>query len=176
MFCVGDTVIYGTQGVCRISAIEENDFGGDSVEYYVLRPVYDVNSTVFVPVKNEKLVGKMRAVLSPEEIIGMIRSMPDEETIWIEDETERKQTYQEIIREGDRRKLVRLIKTLHFHGLEQQKKGRRLHQSDESALKQAEELLYNEFALVLKIRPEEVVPFITRQIDIEPPGQAVNDG
>lgn len=165
MCCIGDTVVYGTQGVCRISAIEENDLGGQTVEYYVLKPVFDQNSTVYVPVNNQKLVSKMRGVMNENEIYEMIRSMPEEKTIWIEDEGERKQAYQEIIDLGDRKKLVQLIKTLYEHQLEQQKHKRRLHISDETALKQAESLIFQEFAAVLSIKPEEVVPFISAQIN-----------
>lgn len=171
MYHAGDTVVYGAQGVCTITSIEENDISGSSMEYYVLKPVYDANATIFVPVKNETLVGQMRQVLSAEEIYALIRSMPDEQTIWLEDEDERKKTYQEIIRRGDRKELVQLIKTLHFHQQKQQQKGKRLHQADETALKQAEQLLYHEFALVLHIKPEEVVPFIISNVTPHPISQ-----
>ncbi len=166
MFCVGDTVIYGTQGVCKIVGTEENDLSGDTMEYYVLRPVYDENSTVFVPMGNKALLERMRSVLSAEEIYAMIKNMPEQETIWIDDDNDRKTAYQEIINRGNREELVRLIKTLHMHKLEQQQKGRKLHISDEGFLKQAETLLYNEFAIVLNIKPNEVVPFITQQIEL----------
>lgn len=164
MYHAGDTVVYGTQGVCTITSIEENDISGSTMEYYVLKPVYDQNATIFVPVKNETLVGQMKAVLSAEEIYALIRSMPNEQTIWVEDEDERKRTYQEIIRRGDRKELIRLIKTLYFHQQSQHQKGKRLHQADEAALKQAEQLLYHEFALVLHLKPEEVIPFIIQQL------------
>lgn len=39
--------------------------------------------------------------------------------------------------------------------------------SDERFLKEAEKMLYDEFALVLNIREDEVLPFIMKQIDIE---------
>lgn len=165
MFCVGDTVIYGTQGVCRIVGTEENDLGGDIVEYYVLKPVCDENSTVFVPMENKTLLGRMRSVLSEEEIYALIKNIPEQKTIWIDDENKRKTEYQAIINRGDRKDLISLIKTLYGHRLEQQKKGRKLHMTDESFLKQAESLLYSEFALVLNIQSSEVLPFITEQIE-----------
>lgn len=167
MYCVGDTVLYGSQGVCRIVGTDEKKIGGNKIEYFVLKPVYDENSTVFVPSSNDNLMSKMRSVLSAEAIYQMIKAMPDEDTIWIDDENERKQKYQKIISEGDRKKLVQLIKTLHLHKVSQQKKGRKLHQCDEGMLKQAEKLLYDEFALVLKIKPDEVLPFIMEQIEVE---------
>lgn len=39
--------------------------------------------------------------------------------------------------------------------------------SDEHFFKEAERILYEEFALVLKIRPEQVLPFILEQIGID---------
>lgn len=167
MFCVGDTVLYGSQGVCRIVGTDEKKLGGTKVEYFVLKPVYDENSTLFVPSTNTNLISKMRNVLSAQQIYDMIKTMPDENTIWIEDENERKQKYQQIVIEGNRQKLVQIIKTLHLHQISQEEKGKKLHQADENILKQAEKLLYNEFALVLNIQPDEVLPFITEQIKIE---------
>ena len=37
--------------------------------------------------------------------------------------------------------------------------------SDERFLKDAERLLYDEFALVLRIKPDQVLPFILKQIN-----------
>ena len=64
----------------------------------------------------------------------MIKEMPDEDTIWIDDDNERKQKYQQIIIEGNRHKLIQLIKTLHIHEISQQEKGRKLHIGDEIIL------------------------------------------
>ncbi len=167
MYSTGDTVVYGTQGVCRIEGTQTKRIRGEYVEYLVLRPVYDQNSTVFVPKKNEKLMTKMRDVLSAEEIYNIIQELPEKDPIWIEDDNIRKSKYQEMIDEGNRRKIMLIIKTLYRHRIEQEEKGRRLHQADEFILKQAEKLLHDEFALVLEIKPEEVVPFIMKQIDVQ---------
>ncbi len=167
MFTAGDTVVYGTQGVCKIEGTQTKKVSGNYVSYLVLRPVYDPNSTVFVPKDNEKLMSKMREVLSADEIRQMIRELPEQDAIWIEDDNLRKARFQEMIDSGDRRQIMLIIKTLYHHRLEQEAKGRRLHQSDEYILNQAEKLLHNEFALVLNIQPEEVVPFIMEQIEVE---------
>ena len=55
MYNVNDAVVYSSYGVCVISAIEERDFSGESVEYYVLRPVSDNKNTFYVPTSNEDL-------------------------------------------------------------------------------------------------------------------------
>ena len=42
-----------------------------------------------------------------------------------------------------------------------------MHTIDRYFMKEAEKKLHEEFAYVLNIKPEEVIPFITEQINIE---------
>lgn len=165
MFCVGDTVLYGSQGVCKIIGKDKREFAEHDREYLILQPFYDKNSSILVPSENQELISKIKPVLSAEEIKEVIQSMPEEDTIWIEDENLRKQKYQDIIHEADRKKLIQLIKTLYLHQISQKKKGRKLHQCDENFLKQAEKILYSEFAVVLQIKPEEVSDFIQKELE-----------
>ncbi len=167
MYHVNDIVLYGMQGVCTIEEISEMCFGKNSDEYYVLRPVYDDKSTIFVPMHNESLTGKMRAVLSAQEIFELINAMPDEDQIWIENDAERKEEYKSILVNGTRDELIKLIKTLYLRKQELKQKGKKLHVADEHFLKEAEKLLYEEFAHVLKIKREQVLPFIMKQIQVE---------
>ena len=73
MFAVGSFVVYRAEGVCRISDIKAESFGviGSKENYYILTPLNDEKSTVFVPVANETLVGMMRPLLSAEEITAL---------------------------------------------------------------------------------------------------------
>ena len=164
MFSVGDYVIYDTNGVCKISGTEENDLGGDTVEYFVLEPVYDANSTFFVPKNNSALMNKMRSLLTDEEINDILDSVPEYDPVWIDDDNERKQRYHEILNQGDRIELAGLIKALYIHRSIQQKKGKKLHQSDEIFLKQAEKQLYTEFSLVLGLEPGEVEKLMINKV------------
>lgn len=109
----------------------------------------------------------MRKVLSPEEIYHIVKEMPDENLIWIEDENCGLKEYKEILLKGEHREIIKLIKTLYLHKQEQLKIGKNLHKVDERFLKDAEKLLYDEFAYVLKIKPEQVLPFIQEQIHVE---------
>ena len=45
----GQTVLYGTEGICTIEAIETLRIGGKRSKYYVLRPVYRTRATIYVP-------------------------------------------------------------------------------------------------------------------------------
>lgn len=165
MYQVGSTVIYKNDGVCKITEIIVRTFREKEIEYYVLNPVHNQNAEILVPKNNSDLIGKMRKVLTKDEIIQIIEAMPNEEEIWISNETDRKEKYREILTSGDRSELVRLIKTLYIHKQNQKQCGRKLHLADEKILRDAEKMLYDEFAYVLEIEPEEVLGYITSKLN-----------
>lgn len=164
MFKKNDVVSYGTTGACIITGITEKKFADFSMEYYELKPVYHDTSTIYVPVNNEKLTAKMRKILSSDEVHELIRSMPDEEEICISDNFERKNTYRDIINSGNPKDIIRVIKTLKRIKLEKETSGKRLCAADEHLLNDALKILHDEFALVLNIQPEQVDPFIIKEL------------
>ena len=167
MYSVNDTVVYGTHGICRIACVESHNFTGTMKDYYVLKPVGDEKSTIYVCVSNEKAVSQMRAVLSEEEIYQLLQSMPDEPSRWIENKNERNERCRQILNRGDRKELLMMIKTLYLHKQQQKKRGKKMHLTDEKYLKDAEKMLHDEFAVVLNISPDQVVPFIRKQLGKE---------
>ena len=165
MYQKNDIVMYNTQGVCKITDIIMKDFGGEQIQYYVLKPVASETAVIYIPVDNEQLTGKMCHVLTADEIYEIIRSLTQEESTWIENEQERKEEYKRIMAQGDRKALITMIKTLYLHKQNLKLQGRKLHVADERFFKEAEKILYDEFALVLHIDAEQVVPFIMEQIE-----------
>lgn len=166
MFKVDDTILYGTEGVCKVKEITSKKFGNYVNDYYVLEPVYSKNSILYVPVKNKKLTSKMRYVLSIDKIYELIKTMVDTDSVWIEDERLRQSKYKEVISQGDYKETIKIIKTLYMHKQNQIALGRKFHKADEDILNFAQTLLHNEFAHVLKIEPEEVLPFILEEIEV----------
>lgn len=166
MFQINDTVLYGAEGVFRITDTTQMDFLGEKKDYFVLESLSDGKSAVYVPMWNESMLAKMRRILSKEEIYEIIKAMPDEELIWIDDENQRLVEYKEILLKGDHREIIKLIKTLYIHKEKQKAVGKNLHKVDEKFLKDAEKLLHDEFAYVLEIKPEQVVPFIQQRIKL----------
>ncbi len=160
MYKVNDTVAYGTRGVCEIVDITEKLFMGMKKEYYVLKPIDNTSTTLFVPTDNEAITSKLRKILSKDEIHKLIASVDFKESVWIEDKNERKEKYRKIIESGDHRLLIQMIKTLWEHIKERQAEGKKALASDERFFKEAELLLYNEFQYVLKISKEELVSYI----------------
>ena len=164
MFKESDIILYGTQGVCRVKGTVEKGLGQDVKSYYVLSPVYSPSSVIFVPMENGILTERMKPLLSSEEICEILRDVPDQDTIWIPDEERRKARYKTILQDGNRRELCAMLKTLYLHKRNQKIKGKSLHQCDERYLKEAEKVLYSEFAMVLNKQPKEMADYFVSQI------------
>ena len=166
MIQTGSMLLYGNQ-VCRVCQQKEEVFHGTRRNYCLLQPIYDTSSLIHVPADNPKLMGKMRQILSPDEIYQLIQQIPKQETLWIADDRQRSDAWKEILSTGDRQKLVGMIKTLYEKKQEIEAAGRKFHTADENALRQAEQMIHDEFALVLDIQRDQVAPFIARQIEIQ---------
>ena len=164
MFQINDTVTYGTNGVCKIEDITKKEFSGTTKEYYVLKPVNDSAATLYVPVHNEKITGKMKRILSEQEVYQLIETMPEQEYIWFQKDNERKEQYKSIIARGNHGELIGMIKAIYLHKKKREAEGKRLHISDERFFKDAERILYDEFQYVLNIRREELLPLIFSKI------------
>ena len=56
MFEVGEYVVYGVKGVCRIEDITHIDISGADKNrlYYVLAPVGDGNGRIYAPTDNRR--------------------------------------------------------------------------------------------------------------------------
>ena len=171
MFSIGDSIIYGSYGVCKIVGIQDMEVEQETSSYYVLEPVYENNLKFYLPVGNEVVKEKMHHTLTTEEIYALIKAMPDEGTIWIENDNERREQYKQILTGNDHSALVKLIKTLHQRQQELKENGKKLYISDERFLKDAEKVLYDEFAHVLEINQDEVLPLIFEQIEADNQGQ-----
>jgi len=155
MFQMNDVIIYGAQGVCRITGTEVKSFGGARRTYYVLKPVNDPGSTIYAPTDNDAVRRKMRRLLTKEEIHHLIDSMPMENALWVENENERKELYRSILSRGDHLELIKMIKAIYAHKLERELEGKRLHMSDERFFKDAEQILYSEFQYVLDLKSKD---------------------
>ena len=165
LFHAGDHVVYGTYGVCRIEGMTEKELGGKMLHYYVLKPVFQPTATVFVPVANKQLTARLRKVLTRTELDRLLDSLSDQPPIWVENENERRTLFQTILSEGDRLGLLRLTKTLYNHQRQRLAIGKRLHQSDERFFREADRLLCDEFAFVLKKDPDEIPALLQSRMD-----------
>lgn len=164
MFKVNQKVSYGPQGVFEIAEIADKNLTGKMQKYYILKSTKGNGSVIYVPVDNEKLVAKMRPLMSSEEVYKLINEIPADECKWIENDDERKSVFREIISESAPQKLAALISSVCVHKRELSEKGKRLHMSDERFFKEAERILYDEFSVTLDMKSDAVPSFIIDNI------------
>ncbi len=159
MLKINDFVIYGLMGVYKIVDIakEENIYNIET-EYYVLQPLCDNNLTIKCPVDSPKIL--IRKVISKEEALSLIETIPGTETVWIENNRERNLRFKASLNTGECEEWIKLLKTLY---IEKQKKtvaGKKLGKADEDIMKAAETNLFEEFSIALNISPNLVISFI----------------
>ena len=164
MFQVGDQVVYGSHGVCRVVDQEERVVDRKRMTYLALEPVGQGGSKYLVPTQNAAAMAKLRRMLSREELEDMLASEEVRADSWIKDENLRKQTYRKLINSGDRIKLMRMVRTLYLHKASQAAAGRKCHLCDENFLRDAEKLLTSEFSLVLGLEPDQVRRYMAERL------------
>ena len=165
MFKINDVVVYGSQGVCEIVGINEERVDGAIRNYFVLKPKNDKGSTFYVPTWNEKALGKMRKVMTKEDVDALIDSMPRRNPTWIENENERKDAYRKILASGDQAAIISMVQALFLHKKQREAEGKRLHISDEYFMKDAEQILYNEWQYVLNVDKAGLMAYIFDRIE-----------
>lgn len=161
-FEVGRHVVYGTNGICMIEELKEMRFaaGMEKNTYYILKPASANASTIFVPTDNEKLMAKMRPLMTKEEIHSLLLGMQGKEITWTTDRRARNELFHDIMVKGITEDLLLMIGCIYNKKRELLLKGRKLPTTDSNILKNAEKLVEEEFAYVLGIKPSEVGGYI----------------
>lgn len=160
MYQVGECVVYGPNGVCRIADTLVQTVNGNKTDFFVLEAVDRSGLRFFVPTNSPAALSKIRPVLKKEELIALLRSEKLHENCWENDEKNRKQLYRQLISGDDREALLQMIFSVYAHKQEVESLGRRLHLCDETFLRDAEKMINTEFSLVLGVSPDEVVEYI----------------
>ncbi len=161
----GSHVVYGKIGVCRVEDKVTMSFGDRSGEYYVLYPVSDTRSAVYVPCDNTELTTRMQPLLTREEIDALLLGVEGECLDWIEDKDERRSAFREVLAQGDRRQLLLLIRCLFGKKQEKLAGSKRLSSADEMLLQEAVRLLEEEFSTALDIPRESVEKYIRQRLE-----------
>ena len=122
-------------------------------------------SRLYVPIDSEKLLEKLRHVLTHEQIDAMLADVRGRQVDWIDNRAERQSRYTEIARGGITGELLLLIHRLYLRRAELAARGRRLPEADLSLLKLAESLVNEEFSQALGIPPDAVADYIRAKLE-----------
>lgn len=166
MFQVGELVMYGSTGVCRVEEIAGLDQpGGDrGRRYYLLKPLWQ-EGVVYVPVDSEK--APMRPVMGRSEAEALIDRMPEIPAAVCRGGTAQAlaQQYQSAVRDGGHQALIQMMKAIYLKRGAAEAKNRRLGMIDERYMKQAERMLYGELATALEIPYDGVEDYISARLE-----------
>lgn len=164
MYEKGEYVVYGQNGICLVQDVVQLQMSGaeKSRWYYVLIPAANNGNTIYIPVDNEKLV--IRKVLSEAEAEKLRNEIAQLEPLEIAGEKMRELEYKTALRSCDCTKWAQLIKTLYLRKQERLSQGKRMTSTDERYLRQTEECMYQELAMVLGEDKKELQEEIAAQI------------
>lgn len=162
MFQVGDLIVYGGTGVCRVESIAPDS--KDHRDFYTLQPLYQ-NCQIMTPVDNPKVF--IRPVISRNEAENIIRQIPNVQAQPFYTRTPRELTehYETRLKTYDCMTLVEMIMSIYQKRQEAQANKRRLGVVDENYFRKAQELLHCELAVALDIPKEEVSGYIAGQVE-----------
>ena len=163
MFEVGELIVYGNTGVCKVVEIGPLSIGSADKDYYTLEPFYSPKSRVFTPCDNEKIV--MRPILSRQEVQEAIDDFDAISLIEVSEEKKREETYKASMHTCDIRDLISLLKTINQRKQVRLAQGKKVTASDEKYYTMAGEKLCDELAIVMGIEREKVRSFIHDKIE-----------
>ena len=159
MYEIGQLIVYGNEGVCRVEEIGTPKISGVDKhrEYYTLAPIYR-EGKVFTPVDSKVF---MRPVITREEALALIDRIPQMTAQVYENSNLRflNEHYQQCIQDYTCADLLQLIKDVRAKRRRMAERGKKLGLVDERYMKRAEEMLHGELAIALDM-PREQVPVL----------------
>ena len=147
-FSIGDLIVYGETGVCRVEDIVEKEFMGEIRPCYKLQPLYQ-SCMIFTPADNEAVF--MRPIITAEEATALIdgyKSVVPEDCPPASPRA-LSERYDKIIKLHDCAALIKLSVSLRVKRASLTASKKKLSAVDERYLKRAEDLLHGELAAAL---------------------------
>lgn len=164
MFEREEYVFHESGGVCKIADIQTAPLEGmpRDREYYVLKPLSDPNSMIYIPVDSDKIF--LRRLLSRAEAEELLDRIPFVRTIEESNAKLLRAKYLELMKMHDPVEWVRVIKTVYLRMNAQTLKSQRISDTERSFAENAKRHLYTELALALELPTDRMEDYITEHI------------
>ena len=161
MFQIGDHIVYGINGICRVAEIGPSPYDkSDPRTYYLLIPVNNpMSSTIYTPVDNDRV--PMRRLMTREEIDTLMAAIPEIELLSVPVEKQRREIYRTVIGELRPEGYVQVIKTVRRRRADLTAAHKHFPVTDLEYGRLAQHLLASECAHVLGRSEAEVDAYIT---------------
>ncbi len=166
MYQVGEFVVYGSEGVCEVQEIGTIDILGlnNNREYYTLKPINN-NGKIFAPIDTNVFI---RGVLTGDEIQEMIKEIPSlkKSTDKVKNDRALQEYYKNLLKTDNFIELLSTTIEINNEKEELGKNGKKLGQIQEKFIKIANDLIEDEFSIVLGINKEDVSEYIKDKLNI----------
>ncbi len=164
LFSIGEYIVYGTNGICKVADICASPYDKtDTRTYYLLVPLCNpMSSTIYTPVDNDRV--PMRRLMTPPEIDALIASIPNIEMLTVPVEKQRREIYRAAVFGLTPTGYVRVIKTVEGRRAALTAARKHFPVTDLEYGRLAKKLLYSECAQVLGISEDGVEEYIASRL------------
>ncbi len=165
MFEIGEYIVYGSSGICRVADIGPSPYDkADPRVYYLLIPLHNpMSSTIYTPVDNDRV--PMRRLMTLEEIEALLCAIPGIDVLCVPIEKQRREIYRNALATLCPQSFVQVIKTVDRRRAELTAARKHVPVSDLEYGRLARHLLCSECAQVLGVSEEEAVRRISERLE-----------
>lgn len=151
MYQKGEYISYGNNGVCMVEGITLKDVPGsrEKHEYYVLRPIYRKDDTIFCPVDTNKGAHRRR-ILTQKESYELLDQVQTLDNIQSKNPKDFDDKCKQAVSSGQCSEWLKVIKTLSAEESARKQHGKKLTATHERILKTAANNLCGELAFTLQ--------------------------
>lgn len=157
MFGIGEYVVYGNNGVCKITDIGPLYPAGDdeeTIDYYTMVPCYIKDSEVSTPVNNTRVV--IRAIMTKDEATRFVEGFEKVDLLVVDEEKKRELIYKQTLLSCDPYKIAGMLRGIGKRIVARKAEGKKVTSSDAKYYRMAEDSLYGELAISLGIEKDDV--------------------
>ena len=166
MYEVGQLIVYGASGVCRVEALEHPSFAPKEMKdrlYYRLKPLYE-QGILYAPVDTAVPI---RPVLTRQQAEELLAGVPQLQPEPCESHSPQllSEHYKKFLQTYRCEDLLRLLKTI--HAKTRRAGSRAMSKTDQHFMRKAQEQLYRELAVALECIEDEVKSLVAQALDAD---------
>lgn len=167
MYQIGEMILYGSTGVCRVADIQVRKGPKEEAQrqYYILEPLYQ-SGTISTPVEGGKIF--MRPIIDRAEAERLIDLIPGMQGEAYHSRAMRELTehYEAALRTYNCEDLVELTMSIYAKKQDLESQKRKFGALDERFMHRAEDLLFGELAAALGLDRDAVPGYIAQRVAV----------
>ena len=127
-----------------------------------MHPMNDKRLSISIPVDNNKV--SILELLSQEEAEEILESFKEEGADWIDEDKDRTEIYNEVIKKGNRIEIAKIINALMKEKVLLESNGKKFHEKDKKMLLGIQNILFSELAFLLNTTSEDIEEKVSEYI------------